>query len=140
MAEHGISGTTILYATLSGLAIGGPLLGMMASTLLASLTLLLAASPFLLLFSPIILPAAFMVAASMAGFGLAAALVVVGISALMLALRYARRGAPGAISWMMETLTESRQRVKEEWVDHGGCMQHTVEVLPSEDENVVNRE
>nr|XP_010912194.1 oleosin S1-2 [Elaeis guineensis] len=131
-----ISSTTILYATLSGLAIGGLLLGMMGFTLIASLTLLLVASPLLLLFSPIILPAAFVVAASMAGFSFAAAMAVVGVSAL----NNVRRGPPVAISRMIETKTESRQRVKEEWVDHGGCMHHTVEVLPSENENVVNRE
>ncbi|EHA8592194.1 oleosin S1-2 [Cocos nucifera] len=135
-----IGSTTIIYATLSGLAIGGPLLGMMGFTLLASLTLLLVASPLLLLFSPIILPAAFVVAASVAGFSFAAAMAVVGGSALMVALNNVRRGAPVAISRMIETMTESRQEVKEEWVDHGGCMHHTVEVLPSENENVVNRE
>lgn len=81
-----------------------------------------------------------MVAASMAGFSFTAAMAVMGVSALMLALSYVRRGAPGAIRWMIETLTESGQRVKEEWVDHGGCMHHTVEILPSENENVVNRE
>ncbi|XP_077236541.1 oleosin 20.3 kDa-like [Tasmannia lanceolata] len=72
--------TTVLYASLAGIVVGLPLLGMMGLTLLASITILLISSPFLIIFSPLLLAAGFILAASIAGFAAAGVMALAGIS------------------------------------------------------------
>lgn len=74
------SGKTVLYASLAGVAIGGPLLGMMGFSFLATMTLLLVTSPLLILFSPLIFGAACVVGFALLGFAMAGAMAIAGIS------------------------------------------------------------
>ncbi|XP_020091311.1 oleosin 5-like [Ananas comosus] len=131
-------GTTVLYASLPALAIAGPLLSLMGFTLLTSLALLLVAAPLQILFSPILLPAGFVVAAAVVAFGTAGAMGLGGLWALNWAFGYATRGpadraGPTKVAGpATETLTESGQRVKERAQDFGGYLQYKVDVLPPE--------
>ncbi|KAL6203643.1 hypothetical protein ACLB2K_027343 [Fragaria x ananassa] len=76
------SGTVVVVASVTGLAIGGSLLGLMGFSFLASLTLLLFSSPLLLIFSPLLLFAAFVFVGSLVGFAAAATMALIGMSAL----------------------------------------------------------
>ncbi|XP_050371078.1 oleosin S1-2-like [Argentina anserina] len=80
--EQQASGTMVAVASITGLAIGGSLLGLMGLSFLASLTLLLFSSPLLLIFSPLLLFGAFVFVGSLAGFAAAAAMALIGMSAL----------------------------------------------------------
>ncbi|KAI4307801.1 hypothetical protein L6164_030944 [Bauhinia variegata] len=77
-----VSGTTVLCASLAGVAIGGPLLGMMGFSFLASVTLLIVASPLLLLSSPLLLAAGFLFAGVLIGFAVAAVMALTALSTL----------------------------------------------------------
>ncbi|PKI54691.1 hypothetical protein CRG98_024891 [Punica granatum] len=77
-----IPARSVLGGILVGLAVGGPLFGMMGFSFLASTTLLLVSSPLLLLFSPLLLSAALVLAGALAGFGAAALMAVAGMSTL----------------------------------------------------------
>ncbi|ONK69313.1 uncharacterized protein A4U43_C05F21540 [Asparagus officinalis] len=110
MAE--ITGTTVLYATVASVIVGGPLLGMMGFVLLATTTLLLIAAPLMLLFSPIIVPAAFLLAASMVSFGVAVIMGFAGLSTLTWAFRSVGI-LPGGIGWV------SREKVEGGGMDFG---------------------
>ncbi|XP_031481251.1 oleosin H1-like [Nymphaea colorata] len=74
-------GSSMLLATMASVAIVFPLLGMMGFSLFASLTILLLASPLSLLFSPVLLPAAIVLAGAVVAFSFAALLAVAGLSA-----------------------------------------------------------
>ncbi|KAK1272556.1 hypothetical protein QJS04_geneDACA007837 [Acorus gramineus] len=80
--QTGLTQSTVLYASVAGVAVSAPLLGMTAFTLLATTTLLLITSPLLFIFSPLILSAGFVLAASMVGFASAAAMAFCGVYAL----------------------------------------------------------
>ncbi|KAL2455724.1 Oleosin 5 [Forsythia ovata] len=87
------SGKTVLFASLAGVAIGGPLLGMMGFSFLATLTLLLITSPLLILFSPLIFSAACVVGFAFLGFAVAAAMAIAGMS---------------TVTWVYRSLTGRR--------------------------------
>jgi hypothetical protein len=57
-SQHVSGSWSVLCASLTGMAIGGPLLGMTGFSFLAAVTLLLVSSPLLLLFSPLLFCAA----------------------------------------------------------------------------------
>lgn len=76
-----ISGKTLLFASLSSLAIGGPLLAMSGFSFFASITLLLITSPLRFIFSPLLLGAGAVLVAAVAGFGVAAAAALTGLAA-----------------------------------------------------------
>ena len=122
-AEHHISGSTVLFATIASLVIDGPLLGMMGFALLATTTLVLVAAPLMLFFSPVIVPAGLVLAASMVGFGVTVSSALVGLSVLMWAFRTVGRVVLGELRSVMEMVRESGERVKEQWMDFGGYLQ-----------------
>ncbi|XP_061337571.1 oleosin S1-2 [Gastrolobium bilobum] len=85
-----VSRTTVVSASLAAIAIGGPLLGMMGFTFLASTTLLLVCFPLLVLFSPLLLSAAFLLVATLSGFAVAIAMALTGLSMLGWIIRETR--------------------------------------------------
>ncbi|XP_072990283.1 oleosin-like [Typha latifolia] len=120
--------------TLVGVAIAGPLVVMMGFNFSACITLLVMASPLLLLFSPILAPAALVLVASVVSFVAAAAMALAGIWALTWAYRHVPVGrGPPVVSREEDTLTESGQRVRQRVEDFGGYLQKKVEVLPPGD-------
>ncbi|KAM1055436.1 hypothetical protein ACFX13_029661 [Malus domestica] len=76
------SGTKVLLAAFTGLAIGGPLVGLMGFSFLASVTLLVLSSPLLLIFIPLLFFAGFVFVGALAGFAVAAALAFAGMTTL----------------------------------------------------------
>lgn len=80
--QQQVSGETVVFASLAGLAIGGPLLAMMGFTFVATITLLLVSSPLLIIFSPLLFFACFVFAAALAGFAAAGAMSMVGLSTI----------------------------------------------------------
>ncbi|KAM3302663.1 oleosin S1-2 [Capsicum chacoense] len=83
---------TVIFATVAGIAIGGPILGLMGFSLLSSLTLLVVTSPLLLLFSPLLLGAASVLAVTLAGFGMAVIMGALGLSSFVLVYRSIIKG------------------------------------------------
>ncbi|CAL9177000.1 unnamed protein product [Musa hybrid cultivar] len=131
--QQHLSGTQILFGAAASLALGGPLLGTMGCDLLASTILLLVAAPLLLLLSPVLLTAAFVVVASVVGFGLSAVMALLGLSAFRWALRCVRQGGPYDVGKIVDMLTLSGHRVKEkspDFEEHHG--QYVSYVIPSE--------
>ncbi|XP_031280317.1 oleosin 5-like [Pistacia vera] len=105
----------MVSATVAGAALGGPLLGVMGFSFLATLTLVLVTSPLLLIFSPLLLCAAFLLAGALTGFALAAAMAFAGLCAL---------------SWSSKEVVKCLQfigeRVEEHGRDFGGHLQQIV--------------
>lgn len=125
------SSAAFLWASLASVALGGPLLGMMGFTLMASLTLLLVASPLLLFFSPLLFSAGFLLAASTVSFAAAAAMALAGASAFAWLISAVRGGGAGGAAAL--ALTESGRQVKTQLGDFGGHLpQHKVQVFPVE--------
>ncbi|KAF3796826.1 Oleosin 5 [Nymphaea thermarum] len=79
--EGQMKGSTVLYATTASLAIACPLVTMMCLSLFASFAVLLFASPLLLIFSPLIVPAAVLLGGAVTAFALATLMAIAGISA-----------------------------------------------------------
>ncbi|CAJ1971547.1 unnamed protein product [Sphenostylis stenocarpa] len=77
-----ISGVKLVSASVAALATVGPMLWMMGFSFLASTTLLLVCSPLLLLFTPLLLPAAFLFMITLAGFAVADAMALTGLHLL----------------------------------------------------------
>ncbi|KAE9614694.1 hypothetical protein Lal_00036152 [Lupinus albus] len=77
-----LSNMTLLSASLSAIVIGGPLVGMMLFSFLASSALVIVCSPLFLLFSPLLLGVGFVLVATLAGFAIAAAMGLIGLSML----------------------------------------------------------
>ncbi|KAK7371879.1 hypothetical protein VNO80_05245 [Phaseolus coccineus] len=87
-----VSGVTLVSASVTALAIGGPILGMMGFSFLASITLLVVCSPLLLLFSPLLLPVAFLFMVTLACFAVADAMALTGLHLLGGIARETKRG------------------------------------------------
>ena len=102
-------GAAVVMASATSVALGGPLLGMMGFTIMASLALLLFSSPFLLLFSPLLLFALFVICTATLGFAAAAAMAVTAAAIFAWLITAARRGSAAAVS---TGLTESGRQVK----------------------------
>lgn len=77
-----VSGKTAILASIAGVIIGGPLIGLMGISFLATMTLLLVTSPLFILFSPVLFGAACVFALVMLGFAVAAAMAVAGVSSV----------------------------------------------------------
>ncbi|CAN6450450.1 unnamed protein product [Victoria cruziana] len=75
------AGSAAFLATMASVAVVFPLLGMMGFSLFASFTILLLASPLSLLFSPVLLPAAIVLAGAVVAFSFASLLAVSGLTA-----------------------------------------------------------
>ncbi|PON47227.1 LOW QUALITY PROTEIN: hypothetical protein PanWU01x14_246080 [Parasponia andersonii] len=78
--QHQISGWTVIYASLAGLAFGGPLLAMAGFSFLASVTI---SWLLLLIFSPLLFGACAVLVAAFAGFGMAAVAGLDGLSSFV---------------------------------------------------------
>ncbi|MCD7450566.1 hypothetical protein HAX54_007219 [Datura stramonium] len=78
---------TKIWATLAGIAIEAPILGLMGFSFLSSLILLVITSPLLLIFSPLLIGAAAVFGVAMAGFGVAGITAVLGLSSFVLVYR-----------------------------------------------------
>lgn len=115
-AEHQISGSTLLYAAIASVVIGGPLLGMMGFTLLATTTLALVAAPLMLLFSPVIVPAAIVLVGTVVAFGIAVVMAFIGLAMLTWAFRSLAGFGPGGLERVMGKLRGSAER----GMDFGG--------------------
>uniref|UniRef100_A0A7N0U2C6 Oleosin n=1 Tax=Kalanchoe fedtschenkoi TaxID=63787 RepID=A0A7N0U2C6_KALFE len=92
----GITTSSVVYASLAGVAISGPLLGMMGFCFLASATLLVVTSPLLIIFSPLIFLAGVVVTFSLAGFAVAVVTAVAGLSAIGWTMKSLSRGGDWA--------------------------------------------
>ncbi|VVA24019.1 Hypothetical predicted protein [Prunus dulcis] len=109
------SGTTVVLASLTGLAIGGSLVAMIGFSILASVALvLLTANITLLLF------AGFAFVGAISGFVLVLAMALAGV--LMLERMLQKRGGTSLLSFVSETETETlvpqTEIVKKEQVQH----------------------
>ncbi|KAI3456754.1 hypothetical protein Pfo_013417 [Paulownia fortunei] len=93
-----VSGETALLASIAGVIIGGPLLGLMGISFLATMTLLLVTSPLFIIFSPVLFGAACVFTLVMFGFAAAGAMAVAGVSAVAWVFRsFTSRRAPGQL-------------------------------------------
>ncbi|OIT27206.1 PREDICTED: uncharacterized protein LOC109214262 [Nicotiana attenuata] len=102
MAENGqmidtvnpqqVSRRTVILATLAGIAVEGPLLGMMGFSFVTSLIILVVTSPLLLIVSPLLFGAACIFAFAIAGFGVAGTMAFAGLSSFVLVYRSLIKG------------------------------------------------
>ncbi|KAI9185220.1 hypothetical protein LWI28_005403 [Acer negundo] len=91
---HGsVTSKSVVCASLAGVAVGGPLFGLLGFSFLATLTLLLICFPLILLFSPLLLCVSLLFVGALAGFAAAGAMAVAGVS--MLAWSYKEMIAGG---------------------------------------------
>ncbi|KAL9441907.1 hypothetical protein AB3S75_020414 [Citrus x aurantiifolia] len=118
---HHVSGKSMLCASLAGAAIGGPLFGMMGFSFLATVTLLLISSPVLLIFSPLLVSAVFVLVRALTGFTAAIAMGIAGVFTLAWICRevrmHIRLGFRGY----------NYVRVKEQTQDFTGYLQQRVD-------------
>ncbi|KAL8462074.1 hypothetical protein ACS0TY_032423 [Phlomoides rotata] len=107
--HHHVSVKTAVVASIAGLIIGGPLIGLMGITFAATMTLLLVTSPLFIIFSPVLFGAACVFATVMLGFGVAGAMAVAGVSSVVWILRSftgaggGRAYGGGGVDKMMES-------------------------------------
>ncbi|KAK2640054.1 hypothetical protein Ddye_027849 [Dipteronia dyeriana] len=80
--HSGVTGKSAVCASLAGVAVGGPLFGMLGFSFLATLTLLLICFPLMLIFSPLLLCVSLLFVGTLAGFAAAGAMAVAGVSTL----------------------------------------------------------
>ncbi|KAK1583955.1 hypothetical protein Q3G72_028584 [Acer saccharum] len=78
----GVTGKSVVCASLAGVAVCGPLFGMLGFSFLATLTLLLICFPLMLLFSPLLLCVSLLFFGALVGFAAAVAMAVAGVSTL----------------------------------------------------------
>ncbi|XP_010483077.1 PREDICTED: uncharacterized protein LOC104761666 [Camelina sativa] len=77
------TGSSVVEATVASLAVVGPLFGLMSFSLVATVTLFLIVSPLMLIFAPVLAGTVAILVAAMVGVGVAAALWLMGIAALV---------------------------------------------------------
>ncbi|KAK4715048.1 hypothetical protein R3W88_020955 [Solanum pinnatisectum] len=83
---------TKIWATLAGIAIEAPILGLMGFSFLTSIILLVVTSPLLVIFSPLLIGAAAVFGVAMAGFGVAGVTAGLGLSSFVLVYRSVIKG------------------------------------------------
>ncbi|KAI3708740.1 hypothetical protein L2E82_38155 [Cichorium intybus] len=130
MAHDQVSGKTVLFATLTGIAIGGPLLALMGFSFLATMTLFIFTSPLLIIFSPLLLGAGFVLTAALVGFGAATVMAIGGLWALSWVFRSVKEHGFMGLETATEKLLESGEDVKDtgkEWASH---LKQTVQNSP----------
>ncbi|CAN4103868.1 unnamed protein product [Withania somnifera] len=87
-----VNSRTVIWATVTGLAIEAPILGLMGFSFLSSLILLVITSPLLVIFSPLLIGAAAVLAVALVGFGVAGITAVLGLSSFVLVYRSLIKG------------------------------------------------
>lgn len=111
--SHQVSNRTMLSASLAAIAIGGPLLGIMGFSFLLSTMLLMLCSPLLLLFSPLLLAVALLFVGTLAGFGVALAMALIGLSMFGWIMKETRMSFSG-----LSELSYSGHKMQENRGDH----------------------
>ncbi|KAI3703111.1 hypothetical protein L6452_28866 [Arctium lappa] len=122
--RHQLSAKTMLFATVAGITIGGPLLAMTAFSFLATMALFLVTSPLLIIFSPLLIGATFVLLAALGGFGAAAVMAIAGLSALRWVLR-SDKGDEFKDVNLTQKLVDSGEKLKEKVVESGENMMDT---------------
>ncbi|VVA96051.1 unnamed protein product [Arabis nemorensis] len=105
-SQSGPSSTQVL-AVVGGVPVGGALLLLAGLTLAGSVIGLMLAFPLFLIFSPVIVPAAFVIGLAMTGFFTSGAIGLTGLSSMSWVLNFFRR----ARERMPEELEEAKQRL-----------------------------
>ncbi|XP_060189792.1 oleosin S1-2 isoform X2 [Lycium barbarum] len=82
-----ITPRSLIWTTIAGITIEGPILGLMGFSFLSSLILLVITSPLLIIFSPLLIGAACVFLLAMAGFGVAGITAVFGLSSFVVVYR-----------------------------------------------------
>ncbi|CAA7062621.1 unnamed protein product [Microthlaspi erraticum] len=77
------TGPSVLVATIAAMVVVGPLLGLMSFSFVATVTLFLTLSPLMLIFVPVLMVTVAILVAAMVGVGVAAAMWLMGIAALV---------------------------------------------------------
>lgn len=77
------TGPSVVVATLAAVVVVGPLLGLMSFSLVATVALFLTLSLFMLIFVPVLAVTMAILVSAMVGVGVAAAMWLVGIAALV---------------------------------------------------------
>ncbi|KAK6947147.1 Oleosin [Dillenia turbinata] len=120
-----MSPKTVVYASVTSIAIAGPLLAMMGFTLSATVILLLISSPLLLLFGPLLFFVGLLFAAALAGFAVSAALCLAGMFAFRWVYKSFGSGdGGGLVGGMVE-------KVKEEGKDWAGFLRNKARAIGS---------
>ncbi|KAG7575559.1 Oleosin [Arabidopsis thaliana x Arabidopsis arenosa] len=104
--QSGPSSTQVL-AVFVGVPVGGTLLTIAGLTLAGSVIGLMLAFPLFLIFSPVIVPAAFVIGLAMTGFLASGAIGLTGLSSMSWVLNYIRRAG----EHIPEELEEAKQRL-----------------------------
>ncbi|XP_071730290.1 oleosin 5-like [Rutidosis leptorrhynchoides] len=130
-----ISTKTMLFATVVGLTIGGPLLAMMGFSFLATMTLFVVTSPLLLIFSPVIAGALFAVLAALVGFAAAGTMAILGLSALGWVFRTVKtqqltQGIESAAGKLVDYGENIKENVKDTGKEWGSQLKQTVQNSP----------
>ncbi|CAH2055378.1 unnamed protein product [Thlaspi arvense] len=105
-SQSGPSSTQVL-AVVAGVPVVGTLLTIAGVTLAGSVIGLMLAFPLFLIFSPVIVPAAFVIGLAMTGIMASGAIGLTGLSSMSWVLNYIRR----AREHMPEELEEAKQRL-----------------------------
>ncbi|OMP06972.1 Oleosin [Corchorus olitorius] len=90
--QQKVSGRSMVWASVAGVAVTAPLLGMMGFSFLATVTLLVVSSPLLLIMSPLLVGVGLVFGFALVGFGVAAAMALAGVSTLAWMYREVRSG------------------------------------------------
>ncbi|KAG2295325.1 hypothetical protein Bca52824_041994 [Brassica carinata] len=99
--QSGPSSTQVL-AVVAGVPVGGTLLTLAGLTLAGSVIGLMLAFPLFLIFSPVIVPAAFVIGLAMTGFMASGAIGLTGLSSMSWVLNHIRREAKHRLADMAE--------------------------------------
>ncbi|GLT83761.1 hypothetical protein SLE2022_020330 [Rubroshorea leprosula] len=129
MQEHqwaANGGRSLVCASLAGVAVGAPLLGISTFSFIAALTLLLVSTPLLLIFGPLLLCSALFFIGTLVGFSAAATMAVVGVSSVVWMYR-GLRGSVGAGGTVGERLVELSERMKEQGKEWAAYLQPKVQ-------------
>jgi len=112
--QNQISTKTMVFATVGAITIGGPLLAMMGFTFLATMTFLVITSPLLMIFSPLLIGAMFVLVVALTGFALAGVMALAGLLALGWVFRLVKSGElQQSIGPVIGKLVESGENIKE---------------------------
>ncbi|ESQ42831.1 hypothetical protein EUTSA_v10014952mg [Eutrema salsugineum] len=77
------TGSSVVVATVAAVGVVGPLLGLMSFSLVATVTLFLIVSPLMLIFVPVLTATVTILVAAMVSVGVAGAMWLMGIAALV---------------------------------------------------------
>ncbi|KAL4185879.1 hypothetical protein AMTRI_Chr10g8030 [Amborella trichopoda] len=119
------SGSSVLSSSMAALVIGGPLLGMSGFSFLASMTILIISSPLFLIFSPLLLPVAFVLGCSMVAFAAAGLMGMAGFCAITCVFRSVRGQQIGRIP---AQVVDTAQKAKEHGKELGAHLQQRVQI------------